>query len=101
MSSQDTKVRIKPNLKYADPVLFKVIYLNDDVTTADFVVETLINHFSYSADRAVTVMENIHNDGSAVVSILPYEIAEQRGIEVTVEARSRGFPLIVKIEADE
>ena len=35
--------------------------------------------------------------------ILPkevFEIAEQKGIEVTLEARSEGFPLQVKIEAE-
>jgi hypothetical protein len=32
---------------------------------------------------------------------LPYEIAEQKGIEVTLDARNEGFPLQVKIEAEE
>jgi ATP-dependent Clp protease adapter protein ClpS len=31
---------------------------------------------------------------------LPYEIAEQKGIEVTLDARSQGYPLQVKIEAE-
>ena len=31
---------------------------------------------------------------------MPYEIAEQKGIEVTVSARSAGFPLQVKIEPE-
>ena len=49
---------------------------------------------------AETIMHNIHEDGSAVVAVLPYEIAEQRGIEVTIDARSHGYPLQVKVEAD-
>jgi ATP-dependent Clp protease adapter protein ClpS len=44
--------------------------------------------------------ENFHQQGSAIVAVLPYEIAEQRGIEVTLDARSQGFPLQVKVEAD-
>jgi ATP-dependent Clp protease adapter protein ClpS len=43
---------------------------------------------------------DIHEDGSAVVAILPYELAEQKGIEVTVDARGAGYPLQVKLEPD-
>jgi ATP-dependent Clp protease adapter protein ClpS len=32
--------------------------------------------------------------------VLPYELAEQKGIEVTVTARSAGYPLQVKLEPD-
>jgi ATP-dependent Clp protease adaptor protein ClpS len=42
----------------------------------------------------------VHENGSAVVAVLPYELAEQKGIEVTVAARKNGFPLQVKIEPD-
>ena len=41
---------------------------------------------------------DIHEVGSAVVAILPYEIAEQKGIEVTVSARQNNFPLQIKLE---
>jgi ATP-dependent Clp protease adapter protein ClpS len=43
----------------------------------------------------------IHEDGSAVVATLPYEMAEQKGIEVTLLARNNGFPLNVKLEVAE
>ena len=42
----------------------------------------------------------VHEEGSAVVAVFPYEIAEQKGIEVTLLARNNGFPLQVKIEQD-
>lgn len=100
MSNADTKTRIKPNLKISEPSMYKIIYMNDEVTTVEFVVDSLIGHFDYTADSAVKITEDIHNSGSAVVAILPYEIAEQKGIEVTVEARNQGFPLQVKIESD-
>jgi len=100
MSNPDTKITIKPNLKIVEPPLYKIIYLNDDFTTMEFVVDSLIEHFNYNADTATNITKNIHEDGSAVVAVLPYEIAEQKGIEVTVEARSQGFPLQVKIEQE-
>ena len=43
----------------------------------------------------------VHEEGSAVVAVLPYELAEQKGIEVTLLARNNGFPLQVKIEQDQ
>ena len=100
MPQSDTKVKIKPNTKIAEPPMFKVIYMNDDKTTMEFVVRSLIDHFNYTDDTAIHITHDIHNMGSAVVAVLPYEIAEQKGIEVTLDARAENFPLQVKIEAD-
>lgn len=100
MGQEVTKVTIKPNLKIAEPPMFKVIYMNDDHTTMEFVVRSLIEHFNYTIDTSETITQAIHDDGSAVVAILPFEIAEQKGMEVTLEARNEGFPLQVKVESD-
>jgi ATP-dependent Clp protease adaptor protein ClpS len=100
MSKTETKIKIKPNLALAEPPLFKIIYLNDEVTSMEFVVGSLIEYFNYTGDTAMHITENIHNQGSAVVAVLPYDIAEQKGIEVTVSARSQGYPLQVKVESE-
>jgi len=100
MANTESKTRIKPNLSLAEPPMFKVIYMNDDQTTIDFVVDSLINHFNYTMDTAETITTAIHENGSSVVAVLPYEIAEQKGIEVTLDARTQGYPLQIKIEAE-
>lgn len=100
MSKTETKIKIKPNLALSEPPLFKIIYINDNVTSMEFVVGSLIDYFNYTQDTAQSITHNIHEEGSAIVAVLPYEIAEQRGIEVTLEARSQGFPLQIKVEAD-
>lgn len=100
MSSQDTSTITRSKIELSEPPLFKIIYLNDNKTSVDFVVESLITHFEYTAETAVTITEDIHNTGSAVVAILPYEIAEQKGIEVTLDARSNNYPLQVKLEPE-
>jgi ATP-dependent Clp protease adaptor protein ClpS len=100
MANTSTKVKIKPDLRLAEPSLFKVIYLNDHVTTMDFVIDSLVGHFDHSTDTALELTERIHEKGSAVVAVLPHEVAEQKGIEVTLDAHSRGFPLKVKIESE-
>ena len=95
-----TEVKIKPDVFLAEPPMFKIIYLNDDKTSVEFVVESLVNYFQYTADTAEKITWDIHNDGSAVVAVLPYELAEQKGIEVTINARAEGYPLQVKLEPD-
>jgi ATP-dependent Clp protease adaptor protein ClpS len=96
----DTNTISKSKVELREPPLFKIIYLNDNKTSVDFVVESLIQHFEYTAETAVTITEDIHNSGSAVVAILPYEIAEQKGIEVTLDARSNDYPLQIKLEPE-
>jgi ATP-dependent Clp protease adaptor protein ClpS len=96
----DSVVNIKPIIEIPEPPMFKVIYINDELTSMEFVVRTLVNHFNYTSDTAINITTGIHDSGSAVVAVLPYEIAEQKGIEVTMEARTEGFPLQVKIEAE-
>jgi len=100
MSKTETKIRIKPNLALKEPPLYKIIYLNDNVTTMEFVISSLIDYFNYTADTALTITKNIHDEGSAVVAVLPYEIADQKGNEVQLDARNQGFPLQVKVEAE-
>ena len=100
MAKTEIVTKIKPNLKISEPSFYKVFYINDEVTTMEFVVESLVEYFDHSEDSAINLTHSIHEGGSAVVAILPYEIAEQKGIEVTIEARKQGFPLQVKIECD-
>jgi ATP-dependent Clp protease adapter protein ClpS len=40
-----TESQIKPNLSLKEPPLFKVIYINDEVTTMEFVVDSLCEFF--------------------------------------------------------
>lgn len=99
-SNPDIKGKIKPNMTLQEPPLFRIIYFNDDITSMDFVVNSLIDYFNYNSDTASQITMKIHDQGSAVVAVLPYEIAEQKGIEVVLEARNQGYPLQVKVEAE-
>ena len=100
MANTELNSKIKPNFALQEPPLFKVIYVNDDHTSMEFVVSSLIDYFHYNPYTADKITVDIHDNGSAVVAVLPYEIAEQRGIEVTLDARAQGYPLQVKVEAD-
>ena len=102
MSDSDIKTTQKIEVRddIAPPNLFNVIFLNDDVTTIDFVINVLMNIFGYDAEPAVELCQKIHEEQAAVVAVYPYEIAEQKALETTLLARNNSFPLMVKIEAN-
>ena len=100
MSQTDTSTVVQTDHSLAEPPMFKLIYLNDNKTSMDFVIDSLVDIFDYSVNTAEKITMDIHEAGSAVVAVLPFEIAEQKGIEVTVHARSNGFPLQVKLEPE-
>jgi ATP-dependent Clp protease adaptor protein ClpS len=93
-----TKTKVKQDLK--EPPMFRVIYINDNQTSVDFVISSLIDYFQYTPATAERITMDIHDTGAAVVAVLPYEIAEQKGIEVTVSARAEGYPLQIKLEPE-
>lgn len=100
MAQAEAATNIKTKKAFKEPPLFKVIYINDKTTSMDFVVGSLIEFFDYTIDTANKITLDIHESGSATVAVLPYEIAEQKGIEVTVSARSQNYPLQIKLEPD-
>jgi ATP-dependent Clp protease adaptor protein ClpS len=100
MANADTVTKTRTSLELKEPPMFKVIYLNDNQTTIEFVIESLVEFFNYNAQTALQITSDIHEQGSAVVAVLPYEIAEQKGIEVTVHARSNNYPLQIKLEPE-
>jgi len=97
--TQIKKIEINQTLK--EPPLFKIIFLNDDVTTIEFVVYTLTDILEYTDAGATEKAQEIHEHGSAVVAEYPYEIAEQKGTEIVLLARKNGFPLNLKLEPTE
>ena len=100
MAQSDTRTRIKPAEDLKEPPMYRVVYLNDNQTTYEFVVETLMQYFDYTVETAQTITADIHEAGSACVAVLPYEIAEQKGIEVTMLARAQQYPLQIRVEPE-
>jgi ATP-dependent Clp protease adaptor protein ClpS len=100
MPQSETRTRIKPSEAVKEPPLYRVVYLNDNQTTMEFVVESLIDYFDYTMETAEQISVDIHESGSAIVAVLPYEIAEQKGVEVTMLARAQSMPLQIKLEPE-
>ena len=101
MSSSDTEIsqKVREIVNIEPPKDYKVIYLNDNVTTYEFVIESLVNVFDYDEPEADSKMTEIHEQGAGIVAVLPFEVAEQKGVEVLLQAREQGYPLEVKLES--
>ncbi|ARR02118.1 MULTISPECIES: ATP-dependent Clp protease adaptor ClpS [Campylobacter] len=90
----------KTKLKEFKPTLYKVILLNDDVTTMDFVVMILCEIFNKELNQAVNLMMQIHKNGSAICGIYTKEIAQTKQSQTLSLAKANGFPLKCVIKED-
>jgi ATP-dependent Clp protease adaptor protein ClpS len=98
--STEIKIDEKITTSLQPPKMWKVIFLNDNHTPMEFVIELLTTIFKHTADTARDLTLEVHNEGAAVVGTYSHEIAEQKGLEATQSARTNGFPLKVTLEQD-
>lgn len=102
MATTDLDVKIDEKVKtiITEPKRYKVIFLNDDKTPIEFVIELLMSVFKHTEETSKDITLKVHNEGSAVVGVYSFEIAEQKGVEATHLARQAGFPLQIKIDPE-
>lgn len=89
---------LESEIKLKIPKLYKVILLNDDYTTFDFVIEVLKTIFYKSEEEAINLTLRVDREGSAVVGVYPYEIAQTKVDKMHKVARDAGYPLRAVIE---
>lgn len=94
------KIDEKIKKKAVEPPKYKVIFLNDDHTPIEWVIELLIDIFKHTHETAEKITLTIHSEGSGVAGIYSYEIAEQKALEATTASRNRGFPLQIRIDKE-
>ena len=94
----DIQTLTKEKIKLDEPGLYDVIFLNDNITTQEFVIRVLKQIFNKTQEQADTIMKKIHNDGQGIVGSYVHEVAEQKGIETTLLARQEGMPLQIKVK---
>jgi len=85
------KERIKTEKK--EPTQYKVVLLNDDYTTMEFVVKVLESVFQKSPAEAYQIMMHVHLNGRGIAGVYPWEVAETKAEAVISMARSSGYPL--------
>lgn len=96
----DVKIEEKVVVSLQPPKMWKVIFLNDEQTPMELVIELLTQVFKHNETRAKEITLEIHNTGSGIAGVYTYEIAEQRGIEATNIARANGSPLRITVEQE-
>ena len=96
----DGEILTKQKAKTKRPPMFKVILLNDDYTSMEFVVMILETVFNKSRPEAVEVMLAVHTAGRGVAGIYTRELAETKIAHVEALAQMDGFPLKCLMEPE-
>lgn len=81
-----------------EPGLYKVILLNDDITTMDFVVFVLMDIFNKSKEEAILIMLSIHHNQRGEAGRYPQDIANSKAKKTIDTAKHNGFPLKCVVE---
>ena len=97
----EIKTLVKEKIKIEEPSMYDVIFLNDNITTTEFVVKALKMIFNKTQEQAESIMKYIHEQGQGIVGTYVHEVAEQKGIETTLLARQEGHPLQIKVKKHE
>ncbi|MEO6951885.1 MAG: ATP-dependent Clp protease adaptor ClpS [Polyangia bacterium] len=93
--------KIATKRKLQRPRLYKVILLNDDFTTQEF-VDLLLQHvFHHSEASAHAIMLNIHRTGAGIAGIYTHEVAETKVQQVIELAQQNEYPLQCTMEPDD
>ena len=96
----DVQLDTKINELITEPSRYNVIFLNDNATPIEWVIDLLVRIFKHTQSSAENLTMEIHTNGSAIVGTYSYEIAEQKTIEATQLRSENGFQLQVKLEAE-
>ena len=92
------KTQPKKEEKLQEPVDYKVIFLNDDYTTREFVVDVLMTVFHLPQSRATSVMLRVHRQGWGEAGRYSWDIANTKVNQVHALARENDYPLRCIVE---
>ena len=82
------------------PKMYRVILLNDDYTTMEFVIYVLETVFHKSPPEATRIMLSVHKIGAGICGVFTREIAETKIVTVHEMAAENKFPLKCTMEKE-
>ena len=95
-----TDLELIEETKVKHPKKYKVLLLNDDYTSMEFVIDVLMGIFHKSYQESELIMMEVHNQDKGVCGIYTNEIAETKIMQVHKKARESGFPLRAEMEEE-
>lgn len=98
MASPGEKLKERVQTQKKEPIQYRVILLNDDYTTMDFVMQVLESVFDKSPAEAYQIMMHVHTNGRGLAGIYSWELADTKAATVISLAREAGFPLQAIVE---
>jgi len=96
----NTDLELTEEIKIKYPKKYKVLLLNDDYTSMEFVIEILMGIFHKSYQEAELIMLEVHKKEKGVCGVYTNEIAETKIMQVHKKARDSGFPLRAEMEEE-
>lgn len=96
----DENVAEKERQETKEPSLYRVILLNDDYTTMEFVIYVLKTVFHKQPAEATQIMLSVHKKGAGLCGLYTREIAETKVVMVHEIAAENQFPLKCAMEKE-
>jgi len=96
MAQTQSDTITKTELTY--PNRYNVVFINDDFTPMDFVVQLLVEVFNRTLEEAKDITVTIHEKGKGVAGSYNFELAEQKKAESVAISRNNGHPLTILVE---
>ena len=88
------------DIKIKHPKRYKVLILNDDYTSMEFVIDILMSVFHKTYEQAESIMLDVHKKNKGICGVYTHEIAETKIITVHKRAKDSGFPLKCMMEEE-
>ncbi len=101
MAKEQSSIKERQRVNIKEPSRYKVTIYNDDFTTMDFVVKVLKVVFFMEAEKAMSLMLEVHHAEKAVVGVYTYDVATSKVQKATAMAREEGFPLRFIVEQED
>ena len=96
--SSPTNEAVVEKQRLASPNKYMVIFLNDNVTRMEYVIQVLLAFYGKTTEEANDITVEVHEKGRSIAGMYSYEVAEQKCIETVTDARKHNYPLDVVME---
>lgn len=96
-----TCLAVKEHRACALPPMWRVVLLNDDYTTMDFVVFVLRKLFGKTCKEAEKLMLEVHQTGRGIAGVYVKDVAESLAARAMHLAKDNGFPFRCLVERQE